>query len=246
MWLMVGGQVQATRVRLKTPSGKWVTLLGSQAYSEPRRSAPNHERWMCLPYRRIEERFPEVVAGWIRLRVEECGDAFSQWPTVIEGAVGPIEGALTSCVQFLDSVLPSSERPVPKAEFAAATHAMLIEVPDSLPAEVIEAVKRGIREANRYTLRQRIDAARRNLPVALLNEYALDEKVVGQAVLARNNMLHQGELGIRIEDAVLVHARIRLLAIAYVLQQIGVPSDLLCERVKACHALHPPESVTIL
>jgi hypothetical protein len=248
VWLAVGGQVGARSVRMKMANGCWVTLLGSQLYSKPRAPWTQSGTFMSLPYRyALEGRFCQVINAWLQLRTGKLEDAFSAWPLVIEGAVGPVEPALGAVMQFLDAILPKKGLYMDKEQYDAVANEIIGALPKDLSDELLGSLRGAIRGANNQGLGSRLQAAMDALPPALSKAYGLDEGLRKKARDARNALAHSGgRRGITVSEAAMVHGRMRLVALVHTLQRVGIPDDLIVKRVENCFSWQPPISVETL
>jgi hypothetical protein len=250
MWLTYGTPIMARsiQVQLNENSGKksgWVSLAGSSCYgTAPDRVSHAHE--MCLPYYAFQEEFPDVVGNWIKMRLVSNAGAFAQWRVVLSDEHVPVERHLVARAHFLDSLLPDVPH-MAKDEFRCIADRVCAGLPADIPTLVREAMERKIREANRGTYRDCLMAALAGLPAEVVRKYELDEQFIRKVGVARNRLTHNGDLGdVELPDAVMLSARLRIFAVAYVLTAIGVPPDRVLERLSACRTWTPPESVGTL
>jgi len=250
MWLMHGTPVTARSIQVQTngsssQKSEWVSLAGSICYrAAPERASHAHE--MCLPYYAIQDKFPDIVGNWLKMRMVSNAGAFAHWRAVLSDKHMPIERHLVACAHFLDSLLPDVPL-MPKQEFRRIADRVCDGLATDIPALLREAFERKIREANRGTYRDCLTAALATIPALVVQKYELDQQFVRDVGVARNRLTHDGDLGdVELPDAVMLSARLRIFAVAYVLTAIGVPPDRVMERLTACRTWAPPESVGAL
>jgi hypothetical protein len=149
-------------------------------------------------------------------------------------------------MQYLDAILPNKDRHLDRKQYESLAKQIIDALPSSLPTELLGSLKGAIRGANSQGLGTRLQVAMDALPVKLVQDYGLDDETRQKARKARNALAHSGGRGIAVGEATIVHGRMRLVALVYTLQQIGIPDDVIVQRIANCYAWQPPVSVETL